>query len=621
MYQPPKESSDYLPQLVEEYILETEMPSKNNSKRVYYIKLSILQRPSNFEYLGELYLDRDHKENERNGVACRFTLGSRLHATKYVQQFTETFTKSGRQNVKMLHNPGFKMLSNQTQQQNNSAKSSTSVSSSLPHPPQPQMATNCQPSTSVTNTILNGAVTAAVTPVQNQVFGNISNVSVLQSHLQGSSLINKSATQTTMSSADYNHQLKINALAIELMNSSQQFQAKANAKQAQQRQQQQQAQQQKISNSHNTATLNSILNSPPASNINSEASAVVVNALNNTPILPQQIQTVGQQKPIARKMTLMNVANARVLNQGNLIVNNNRYVDLNNLTSMAQPQQITLASVNNNEFNYATIPIKHQQQQQQRNIQRVTVNSAAETKNAALSACLVDTPAADRPDIVNSNSDSLLLERLVNSSNSFVQKTGQFVVQTSKANTVLSPLTSPQQSTGTINIQGIKFQPLQGLTGVQNVQVQLPGFSQPISVPLNVPSQGQQVIVTLPITSGTGTATASQAASNGTNVNTIGINMPTVVLTNASSSNFAQLLLKNQNQQGIRNVTPSTVQIQQGQPFQLITTQIPRTRMQQTNFQQNIASRTIQRTQITGKMSNPQASQLSDIKFNFDDNS
>lgn len=106
-YKRPPETSDCLPQLIEEYILETDMPSKDNERtRVYYIKLSILQRPSNSEYLGELYLDRDHKKGERNGVACRFSLGSKAHVTRYIQQFTEIFTEGGRKNVRSYKKPG-----------------------------------------------------------------------------------------------------------------------------------------------------------------------------------------------------------------------------------------------------------------------------------------------------------------------------------------------------------------------------------------------------------------------------------------------------------------------------------------------------------------------------------
>lgn len=98
-YERPRETKDCLPQLIEEYILETE----RGQGRVYHIKLSILQRPSNSEYLGELYVDRDYREGERNGSACRFTLGTRVQANHYMQQFTEIFTEEGRKNVRIKH--------------------------------------------------------------------------------------------------------------------------------------------------------------------------------------------------------------------------------------------------------------------------------------------------------------------------------------------------------------------------------------------------------------------------------------------------------------------------------------------------------------------------------------
>lgn len=114
-YEKPKETSDCLPQLIEEYVLETDIPLKDGKKRLYHIKLSILQRPSNSEYLGELYLEWDHKEKEQNGVACRFSLGSKAHAKKYIQQFTDIFTENGRKRVKIRHRPGPKIASAQMQ--------------------------------------------------------------------------------------------------------------------------------------------------------------------------------------------------------------------------------------------------------------------------------------------------------------------------------------------------------------------------------------------------------------------------------------------------------------------------------------------------------------------------
>jgi hypothetical protein len=66
-YERPRETNDCSPQLVEEYILESESPDG----KINHIKLSILQRPSNAEYLGELYVDRDYREREQNGTACK----------------------------------------------------------------------------------------------------------------------------------------------------------------------------------------------------------------------------------------------------------------------------------------------------------------------------------------------------------------------------------------------------------------------------------------------------------------------------------------------------------------------------------------------------------------------
>lgn len=98
-YERQRECKDCMPLLMEEYVLETD----RGCGRVYHIKLSIYQRPANSEYLGELYVDRDYEEDSRNGEACQFTLGTRAHANRYIQQFTEIFTEEGRKSVKITH--------------------------------------------------------------------------------------------------------------------------------------------------------------------------------------------------------------------------------------------------------------------------------------------------------------------------------------------------------------------------------------------------------------------------------------------------------------------------------------------------------------------------------------
>ncbi|KAG8221852.1 hypothetical protein J437_LFUL003228, partial [Ladona fulva] len=73
-YERPRETNDCSPQLVEEYVLEDYKGGSGGLSsppaRVYHIRLTILQRPSNGEYLGELYVDRDYKEGVQNGSSC-----------------------------------------------------------------------------------------------------------------------------------------------------------------------------------------------------------------------------------------------------------------------------------------------------------------------------------------------------------------------------------------------------------------------------------------------------------------------------------------------------------------------------------------------------------------------
>ncbi|XP_014288822.1 transcription factor SPT20 homolog isoform X2 [Halyomorpha halys] len=102
---------DYTPKLIEEYILEPEqqilkIEQKEPSK--YRIKLEILQRPANSEYVGTLYVDNKYKEGENNGALCSFTLGSKANASRYIEQFTDIFTnKEGGKSVRITHSvPG-----------------------------------------------------------------------------------------------------------------------------------------------------------------------------------------------------------------------------------------------------------------------------------------------------------------------------------------------------------------------------------------------------------------------------------------------------------------------------------------------------------------------------------
>ena len=68
------------PQLDSEYILET---AERGQARIYHTRLTILKRPANEEYIGELYVERDFREEDKKGSTCRSgycLLVSRLHS-------------------------------------------------------------------------------------------------------------------------------------------------------------------------------------------------------------------------------------------------------------------------------------------------------------------------------------------------------------------------------------------------------------------------------------------------------------------------------------------------------------------------------------------------------------
>lgn len=233
--------------------------------------------------------------------------------------------------------------------------------------------------------------------------------------------------------------------------------------------------------------------------------------------------------------------NARVLNAANVIsVNNNRSLGD---TSGLQPQQITLSTVSGSNF-FTTVTVSKQQ-----------TRAHNDGGKAALSALLVGTAAADQPDIASTNTNSLLLEKLAGISSgsskhptspTFIQSPKQYAVQSPK----MSPLASPPPQTQTINVQGLNYTTIQGLQGVQ---VQLPGFSQPMRAFLNVAStgglQGQSLVVTVPVTttanSAAGAGVTQCVNNNNSNVaNAISVSnvtgTPTVVLGNAGTSNLGE---------------------------------------------------------------------------------
>merc|ERR1712154_162187 len=60
-----QETTDMTPQLDCEYILET---AERGQSRIYHTRLTILKRPANDEYIGELYVERDYGEEEQKKI-------------------------------------------------------------------------------------------------------------------------------------------------------------------------------------------------------------------------------------------------------------------------------------------------------------------------------------------------------------------------------------------------------------------------------------------------------------------------------------------------------------------------------------------------------------------------
>lgn len=107
----PKLTVDNTPEKVQEVTLEGEKTNNRN----YFCRVTIRRRPTDLQYLGELYLEEDTSnsqgaaaaantdtsESSKAGKACQFFLGSKLGAQKYLQQFQDLYTEEGRKSVKI----------------------------------------------------------------------------------------------------------------------------------------------------------------------------------------------------------------------------------------------------------------------------------------------------------------------------------------------------------------------------------------------------------------------------------------------------------------------------------------------------------------------------------------
>ncbi|CAD1477890.1 unnamed protein product, partial [Heterotrigona itama] len=529
-YERPRETKDCLPHVIEEYILET----GGSQGEIDHIKLSILQRPSNSEYLGELYMDKNHREGEKNGSACRFTLGTRVLANHYIQQFTEIFTEEGRKNVRIKHvvpgqvprvtcTPGMQrahqqILSRAQGQLNTLAGQVASMktmteatcpttsaqnnltcvdATNIPQVIAQNETTSMSPGQSLTNGGSNASTsvqidnsTISVTDgsscngsgilvFQQKSNSNINNttstnVPVLQAQLQAGTQNCVTETvnqnQNEMPFKKHSTNPAITALVTSLMNSAQQFQQQAAANAA-------------------AAAMNS-----NAQTTNKSNNAAILSLLNSSPA------NLTQQKVQPRRISLNASIPSRVLSHGNVI----------NVPNTTGQVRVSLSSTLTGQLNCKQQPVKATAVKLAR-VQDPT--STLGLSMSGLSALLAGTPSADNP-IPGINSGSSLLERLTASSNQNNQST--------------TPMSTPPSTN--VNLQGVNLTSLSNsINGLQNVQVSFPGLSQPITMSLNVSATTGSVtptgvIVSLPISSATNTCTT--VSSGGQAIQLVGSQRP-----------------------------------------------------------------------------------------------
>ncbi|KAK2586504.1 hypothetical protein KPH14_011399 [Odynerus spinipes] len=644
-YERPRETKDCLPQVIEEYILET----GGNQGEVDHIKLSILQRPSNSEYLGELYMDKNHREGEKNGSACRFTLGTRALANHYIQQFTEIFTEEGRKNVRIKHvvpgqtprvtcTPGMQRAHQQAQQ----AKAAQLVAQQLQQAQSQHVAQQIlsraqgQLNTLAGQVASMKAMTEATTSVQNNL-GNMDITNVPQVISQndtaalntGQPLSNGGCTASgsvqidtsTMSVSDNNSCngsgiLVFQQKAATAVNNA--TSANVSVLQAQLQAGTQSCITETVNQNQNeisfkkhttnpaiSALVTSLMNSAQqfqqqaaanaaaaamnnnAQTTNKSSNAAILSLLNSSPA------NIGQQKVQPRRISLNASIPSRVISHGNVI----------NVPSTTGQVRVSLSSALTGQLACKQPSVKATA------VRLARVQDPASTLGLSmpgLSALLAGTPSADNP-IPGFNSASPLLERLTASSSQSTQPA--------------SPMTSPPPAN--VNLQGVNLTSLpNSINGLQNVQVSFPGLSQPITMSLNVSATTGSVtptgvIVSLPISSATNTCTTVSSMIAATVVTTaIAGSTPTVVIANSANTHLslpiAQIIpsgVKGLSQQNIRSSNTVTLS-QGGQAIQLIGSQRPRLNHMARQVQPSQVKSTVLPNQLVTVAKTVTASQL-----------
>ncbi|XP_050457158.1 transcription factor SPT20 homolog isoform X2 [Cataglyphis hispanica] len=601
-YERPQETIDCTPQVIEEYILE---PAESKD----YIKLSILQRPATSEYLGELYMDKNHCDGKKNGSSCRFTLGTRAVANHYYQQFKEIFTEEGRKNVRIKHiisgqtriacTPGMQRAHQQAQQAKLTARQlqqiqSQQIAQQILSRAQGQLNTLTGQVASMK------AMTEATTSVQNSL-SCVDSANMPQVIPQNDATILSSGQSLANGGPNASTSIQVDNPAMAVADNTCNgsgilvFQQKSNSTinnatstnvpvlQAQLQAGTQncigetanQNQNEPPFKKHSTnpaisALVTSLMNSAhqfqqqaaanaaaAAMNNNAQASskssnAAILSLLNSTPA------NLTQQKVQPRKISLNASIPSRVFSHGNVI----------NVPSTTGQVRVSLNSALTGQLGCKQQPLKTT------TVRLARVQDPTSTLGLSmpgLSAMLAGTPSADNP-IPGMNSASSLLERLTASS--------------SQSSQPASPMTSPSPTN--VNLQGVNLTSLPNpINGLQNVQVSFSGLPQPITMSFTMsPSSAgtvTPVIVSLPISSATNTCTTVSSMVAATVVTTaIAGSTPTVVIANPAnpahlSLPIAQIIpsVKGLSQQNIRSNNAVTL-AQGGQAIQLIGSQRPR---------------------------------------------
>ncbi|XP_068987784.1 transcription factor SPT20 homolog isoform X2 [Bombus flavifrons] len=644
-YERPRETKDCLPHVIEEYILET----GGSQGEIDHIKLSILQRPSNSEYLGELYMDKNHREGEKNGSACRFTLGTRVLANHYIQQFTEIFTEEGRKNVRIKHvvpgqvprvtcTPGMQRAHQQAQQ----AKAAQLVAQHLQQAQSQHVAQQIlsraqgQLNTLAGQVASMKTITEATTSAQNNLTCvDATNIPQVIAQTETTSMSPGQPLTNGGSNASTSVQIDNSTMSVADGNSCNGsgilvFQQKLNSNinnatstnvpvlQAQLQAGTQNCVTETVNQSQNeipfkkhstnpaiTALVTSLMNSAQqfqqqaaanaaAAAMNSNAqttnksnNAAILSLLNSSPA------NLTQQKVQPRRISLNASIPSRVLSHGNVI----------NVPNTTGQVRVSLSSTLTGQLSCKQQPVKATAVK----LARVQdPNSTLGLSMSGLSALLAGTPSADNP-IPGINSGSSLLERLTASS--------------SQNNQSATSMSTPPSTN--VNLQGVNLTSLSNsINGLQNVQVSFPGLSQPITMSLNVSATTGSVtptgvIVSLPISSATNTCTTVSSMVATTVVTTaIAGSTPTVVITNPANTHLslpiAQIIpsaVKGLSQQNIRSSNSVTL-AQGGQAIQLVGSQRPRVNHITRQVQPNQVKSTVLSNQLVTVAKTVTASQL-----------